>query len=171
MEKGVPYTVEDGLPTWLARRRTRRHRLWPILVLSLAALFVLGTHIHLTSSRQSRTSVRIPANAEQIRARCKNLAYQPGPPPDFSKRAVSDRFVPGTKPALVRNATIWTGRENGQEIVRGDILLDKGLIQVVGRIDYEDISFMHDDLTIIDVNGAWVSPGYVFSSFLSRVTE
>ncbi|KAL5507656.1 hypothetical protein ACEPAH_7112 [Sanghuangporus vaninii] len=160
MEKISPCAVSDGLPTWLVRRRARRHRPLPILILSLAALFVLGTHIHLASYRQHR-GVHIPIDAEQIRARCKNLRYKPGPPPDFRKRTASDRFVPGTKSALIRNATIWTGQADGQEIIKGDILLDKGLIQAVGRINYEDINILHDDLTIIDANGAWVSPGII----------
>ncbi|KAL5523424.1 hypothetical protein ACEPAG_7597 [Sanghuangporus baumii] len=40
--------------------------------------------------------------------------------------------------------------------------LVRGLIQAVGRINYEDIDILHDDdLTIVDANGAWVSPGII----------
>ncbi|KAJ7484418.1 carbohydrate esterase family 9 protein [Mycena latifolia] len=71
--------------------------------------------------------------------------------------AESDRFVEGTKPTLIRNASIWTGRDDGNEVVYGDVLIDKGLIKKVGSVDLNAYS----DVVVLDAAGSWVSPGIV----------
>jgi hypothetical protein len=59
------------------------------------------------------------------------LHVLPGPPGDFNLRTESDRFVPGTHSVLIKNATIWTGRVDGLEIIKsGDVYLKNGLIKV-----------------------------------------
>ncbi|THH01236.1 hypothetical protein EW145_g6949 [Phellinidium pouzarii] len=165
MDKKAVLDIEhdDGdTAEWLARRRTRRHRPWPIVALALLTFFVLGTHIHLThSGAGTQQSVRIPVNAEAIQTRCENLKLQPGPPPTFNTRKSSDRFTLGTKPTLIKNATIWTGRVNGLEIIKGDILLDRGLIKGVGPISADVLHNLDEELITIDAKGAWVSPGIV----------
>ncbi|EGN99897.1 hypothetical protein SERLA73DRAFT_72673 [Serpula lacrymans var. lacrymans S7.3] len=90
-----------------------------------------------------------------------SLNVKPGPPSDFHSRAESDRFVPGTKPTLLRNASIWTGRRSGLEVIHGDLLLDKGLIQFVGQA--RDVLGKYEglDLTTVDLSGAWVTPGII----------
>ena len=62
-------------------------------------------------------------------ARCGALNVKPGPPEDFYDRTESDRFVPGTTPTLIVNATIWTGNANETEVISADVLLDKGIIE------------------------------------------
>ena len=49
---------------------------------------------------------------------------------------------------LLKNATIWTGRVNGYEVVKGDLLLNKGIIQSVGHVAAE----MIDGIQAVDVN-------------------
>ncbi|KAJ3866956.1 hypothetical protein EV359DRAFT_61910 [Lentinula novae-zelandiae] len=92
---------------------------------------------------------KVPINAPQIIQKCSTLNVIPGPPQDFDSRKESDRYVPGTNPTLIKNATIWTGNVKGLEIILGDLLLDKGMIQAVGEIP------------VIDANGSWLSPGIV----------
>lgn len=46
----------------------------------------------------------------------------------------------------------------GLEIVKGDILLDHGIIKGVGTIEGHVLAGF-DDLVIMDANEAWVSPG------------
>ncbi|EJD04405.1 composite domain of metallo-dependent hydrolase [Fomitiporia mediterranea MF3/22] len=105
-----------------------------------------------------RRVVKLPPDAEFIRARCENLKIPPGPPRTFHFRTSSERFVPGTKATLVKNATIWTGNVDGKEVVKGDVLLDKGLIKAVGSgIDITDL----DEVVTIDAEGGWVTPGIV----------
>ncbi|KAJ7649249.1 hypothetical protein B0H17DRAFT_1163743 [Mycena rosella] len=75
-------------------------------------------------------------------------------------RHESDRYVPGTRPVL-RNATLWTGADNGMDIVYGgDVLLDKGLIIAFGKIPQSHMTRL-ESLEIVDLHGRWVSPGIV----------
>ncbi|KAK0488713.1 carbohydrate esterase family 9 protein [Armillaria novae-zelandiae] len=107
-------------------------------------------------------TTHIPLHAAETLQKCKLLDVPPGPPPGFRSRTESDRFVPGTKATLLKNATIWTGRVNGLEVVRGDILLDKGIIKAVGVIDPGALAaYTVQDLVTYDVGGAWISPGIV----------
>jgi hypothetical protein len=63
---------------------------------------------------------------------------------------------------LLRNATIWTGGTRGFEIVEGDLLLDQGLIKAVGRLEPNILETYKMDLVEMDLEGAWVTPGYAF---------
>ncbi|KAF7375144.1 Carbohydrate esterase family 9 protein [Mycena sanguinolenta] len=81
------------------------------------------------------------------------------PPPSFNLRTQSDRFQPGTRAVLVKNATIWTGRVDGLEVLKGDIFMDGGIVVSVGVIEQSVLdSHEHD---IVDAQGAWVTPGIV----------
>ncbi|KAF9061078.1 hypothetical protein BDP27DRAFT_1338711 [Rhodocollybia butyracea] len=104
--------------------------------------------------------VKVPINSQQILQKCRNLNTIPSPPLDFYARTESDRFVPGTKPTLIKNATIWTGNVDGLEVVLGDILLDKGIIQAVGEVPTHVLD-AYRDVSTIEANGSWVSPGIV----------
>ena len=101
---------------------------------------------------------RIPPNAQDILHKCRQLNVKPGPPKDFHSRAVSDRYEPGTPAVLLKNASIWTGDSSGTEVIHGDLLLDKGLIKAVGNIAQSKLHGC-DDLRIINLQGAWVTPG------------
>ena len=102
--------------------------------------------------------VHVPQNAERILEKCRSLDKLPGPPSSFYSRLESDRFVPGTPATLIKNATLWTGRANGHEVVIGNLLLDKGIIKGIGVIEQSVIE-AYDNLVEIDVGGAWVTPG------------
>jgi len=93
--------------------------------------------------------------------RCRSLSMQAGPPHNFHHRSESDRFVPGTKPTLIKDAKIWTGGKNGTEVVHGDILLDKGLIQGVGHFRRTALKAYGNNLVVVNAKGAWVTPGIV----------
>lgn len=45
---------------------------------------------------------------------------------------------------------------DGLEIIKGDILLDKGLIKDFGLIEH---LYSTDGFDVLDVQGAWVTPG------------
>ncbi|KAJ7054501.1 composite domain of metallo-dependent hydrolase [Mycena amicta] len=89
---------------------------------------------------------------------CKALDLTPGPPDDFYSRKQSDRYEAGTKATLIQNATIWTGLDDGKQIVSGDILIDKGIIQKIGSVEVRTLS---SETAVLDAAGAWVSPGIV----------
>lgn len=87
------------------------------------------------------------------------------PPPDSkpfkANRKVSDRYVPGTGAVLLKNATLWTGEEDGEEVLRGaSVLLEGGVIRKIGGDDM-DLLAKRQNAGEVDLNGAWVTPGIV----------
>ncbi|KAI6000811.1 hypothetical protein EDD15DRAFT_2362285 [Pisolithus albus] len=158
------YTVEKGLPVYSIDQRDQRMPWHPwlnlkALVFPLLVFVALGFSLYpsfpLATDGNSHTDWA-PFISTDILARCSALDMSPGPPPEFYSRSVSDRYEPGTSAVLIRNATIWTGSAGGNEVVAGDILLDHGLIQLIGtQLD------VPDDALLIDAQGAWVTPGIV----------
>jgi hypothetical protein len=107
-----------------------------------------------------------PAFIQQGLAQCSAIKAHPEPTAmSFKERRESDRFVEGTKAVVLRNATIWTGNEGGEEVIRGGwVHLDKGLIVAVGQEKDKIPKGVHS----VDLNGDWVTPGIVCPSSLSR---
>ncbi|OBZ68134.1 hypothetical protein A0H81_11870 [Grifola frondosa] len=105
-------------------------------------------------------ATNLPPHAAPTLSRCRSLHLPPGPSPDFHRRKQSDRFVPGTKPTLLQNAKVWTGQQNGTEVILADILLDNGLIKGIGHVGRAAIE-AYNDLVVIDLKHAWVTPGIV----------
>ncbi|KAL0577310.1 hypothetical protein V5O48_004666 [Marasmius crinis-equi] len=105
----------------------------------------------------------IPVEVQRgLLERCRSLQLEVGPPTDFHSRQESDRFVPGTKPTLIKDARIWTGSQNGTQVIEGDILLEKGLIKSIGAIPKSILSrYRDDELVIVDARRRWVTPGIV----------
>ena len=128
-----------------------------ILLVAFGALSALA----LTFGRGHRSIAEssLGAGLEQ----CKYISTIPGPPVDFHQRKQSDRFEPATKAVLLRNAKIWTGNGNGTEVIEGDLLMDRGLIESVGKEDYGYLSRLRAarEIDEIDVHGLWVTPGIV----------
>ncbi|THH17725.1 hypothetical protein EW146_g3143 [Bondarzewia mesenterica] len=127
------------------------------LGLILFTLCALTTRVFLIE--KCLETVEIPFNASQILDMCNKIDAKPGPSPTFYDRTTSDRFQPGTKPTLIHNATIWTGRVDGLEVIRGGLLLDGGLIKAVGDVDSSSINYQ--EVTTLNAHGAWISPGII----------
>ncbi|KAI0751107.1 composite domain of metallo-dependent hydrolase [Daedaleopsis nitida] len=101
-----------------------------------------------------------PHDSSSILARCARLRDAPGPSSsEFLTRERSDRYEPGTRATLIKNVTLWTGARNGTEIVYGDILLDRGLVQGIGYIP--EALYVGKDTDVVDAHGGWVTPGLV----------
>ncbi|KAG6864679.1 hypothetical protein C0991_007921 [Blastosporella zonata] len=114
----------------------------------------------------------LPSTEEVSRvvAQCASLSTPAGPGPSYNpeRRAWtgSDRQVIGTAPTLIRNAKIWTGVDNGTEIINGDILLDKGVVVSLGHVSRETLLQVKaaspaKTVDIFDAKGKWVTPGIV----------
>ncbi|QRV94368.1 carbohydrate esterase family 9 protein [Ceratobasidium sp. AG-Ba] len=150
--------LPTSVPT-LIRRKNKPAcvlRLNSFAVVALgAAGFVLWNASHLSHGHRSRPH---PPHAARIIHKCKSLHATPGPPDSFWSRTVSDRFEPGTPPTWIQNATIWTGGDDGYEIIVGDIFLDRGIIKAVGRVPPLLIDNAGPKLVTKNVGGAWVSP-------------
>ncbi|KAH9898533.1 carbohydrate esterase family 9 protein [Cubamyces lactineus] len=139
------------------RRRLLRFVLGAVVTAAFVQYFRLFAHLLHTNNRED---VTVPLRAQEYLDKCRLLSVKPGPPPDFHARTHSDRFVPGTQPTVITNATIWTGRANGMEVIRGDILLHGGIIRRVGHLQDAGLDG-YGGLTRIDAKGRWVSPGIV----------
>lgn len=115
---------------------------------------------------------QVPLHAAEIQARCHALNTKPGPPSDFHDRTESDRFVEGTKRVWIRNATVWTGRLQGLEVINGDVFLMNGIIKAVGHVDLESMGLNdRDEVEILDARGAYVTPGYLLRRQLPLPSE
>ena len=140
--------------------RARKNRR-PLAFFTITVVCVLTLVVRFYSLPTYR-SAALPPNHASIRARCASLPRKPSPPGWFPDRTSSDRFVPGTRAVLVRNATIWTGRVNGLETIKGDVVLDKGLVKAVGVVPKTLLkSLEQESFDVIDAKGAWLTPGYV----------
>ncbi|KAF8597515.1 hypothetical protein BDV93DRAFT_479402 [Ceratobasidium sp. AG-I] len=132
------------------------------LKLNSLAVVVLGAFAFITYNAthlpHTHTSRPFPPHAASTISRCKSHDAKPGPPRSFWSRTESDRYEPGTPPTLIQNATIWTGGDNGYEVILGDVLLDKGIIKAVGRIPPGMLDAVGSKLVVKNVHGAWVSP-------------
>jgi imidazolonepropionase-like amidohydrolase len=135
--------------------RQKGKSLLAAVLLTLASLAFLNAYLS-----NWQLSDNVPFDAAEIIDKCNALRALPGPPRNFYERSHSDRFVAGTTPTLLRNATIWTGRVSGNEIVKGDIFIDKGLIKAIGFIKDTTLA-EYKDLLVIDAEGAWITPGIV----------
>ncbi|KAJ7669296.1 carbohydrate esterase family 9 protein [Mycena polygramma] len=135
------------------RNAKKRVRSLQLALVLLAALSYSFTYLLWPKSH----SENLPINAQAILAQCGALHLTPGPPDNFHARKQSDRFEKGTKATVIRNATIWTGLDDGNEVIQGDILIDKGLIKKIGSVDLRSYA----DVEVLDAAGAWVSPGIV----------
>lgn len=166
MEKDILVSVESLAGRTKLSKRALLTR--PIRLLHLYFLLaVSGAFLYFSQSLwTTHSAARLPPHAATSLARCRSLQAKPGPSRDFYKRTQSDRFEEGTRPILIKNARIWTGDVNGTEVVDADILLDKGIITGIGRVEHFQLNTYKDDLVVIDAKNAWVTPGYVYTSSL-----
>ncbi|KAI0085138.1 hypothetical protein BDY19DRAFT_457969 [Irpex rosettiformis] len=137
--------------------------------LSLLAIFVLFNLWYISSLLLTPSSFRnvisVPLHAQETLEKCRALHIKPGVPEDFHNRVKSDRYEEGTtKTVIIRNATVWTGGVKGLEVVKGDVLLEGGIIKSVGvDIDEDELAKLEGskDMKVINGNGRWLTPGII----------
>jgi hypothetical protein len=82
--------------------------------------------------------------------------------PHDGRRKHSDRFVEGTGAVWLKNGTVWTGEDDGNEVLYGaGVWLEGGVIRKVGG--EKELAEMKDlvkgNVEEVDLHGAWVTPG------------
>ncbi|OJT06359.1 hypothetical protein TRAPUB_2821 [Trametes pubescens] len=147
-DKELPH-LELYAPPSRRRSRSLRHL---SALLCLAAVSGVYFYTAFRGLSQERSTETLPLDAQTVLDQCRSLQLKPGPPADFHARTQSDRFQPGTGPVLIRNATIWTGRAGGTQVLEGDVLLDKGLIQSVSDVS-PWLLVKYTNITTIEANG------------------
>jgi len=164
---------ESFSDTRISGNRLLNHQLTSLQTF-VTVLFIIGTACALfatsltdTTSNTGISYLRSSQNVATynhskpaILSRCAALKFTPSPPQNFHSREESDRFESGTNATLIRNCVIFTGKDNGTEIINGDILLDKGIIKGLGKISGRVIDNT-PNLTIINAKYAWVTPGLI----------
>ena len=161
------HTLPISVPRSNPPRRFRENVIALFTVLAILQLYFIYSWF----PTLFRRTIQVPFHAERSLARCASLKVAAGPPANFHDRKVSDRFVHGTKATLLHNARIWTGEDNGTEILHGDVFIDQGIIQSVGDVNLNALGLDLDgmiargELDVVDVSGAWVTPGCVGFGF------
>jgi hypothetical protein len=127
----------------------------PPVYLSLPSMPLPDSHGHL-----------VPRNAQDILATCARAIMIPDSQPSDG-RHTSERFESGIRPVLIQNATIWTGIKDSTghvQVVKGDLLLDRGVIQGVytNGLTLSELArqgYENEGVELYNVNNAWVTPG------------
>lgn len=134
-----PYSSIDHPRVWWQRRR-RLSRFLRIVALICILLFVVPKLGGVSNDRHS-SSVFDSNRLREEYVKCSQLR-KPLQIPSGS-RDVNARYVSGTKPTLIRNATVWTGEpteslgngngplDRGYAWIRRDVYLDHGLIKTI----------------------------------------
>lgn len=65
---------------------------------------------------------------------------------------------------------MWTGGMDGLEIIKGDLLMEGGIIKAVGSVD-AGLLKRYETYESVDAKGAWITPGYVPSRFISVISS
>jgi hypothetical protein len=147
---------------------------FPHLATSVVLLFVvypvLTIWLRTPHLLPTTTTPQIKRNLD----RCRALYRPAGPSPSYEPirrlKWGSDRYVPGTRATLIRNAVIWTGEANGTDVLFGDILLDKGLVVSMGDVPISVLEKYQgfgveggekEEIEVMDVGGQWITPGLV----------
>lgn len=156
------------------RRRSRFLTAFLTLTFASATYFAVYStfHAHNYSYSNPYPLHPDPGFASRVLERCQALSRPAGPPEDFHQRTESDRFVQGTRPVLITNATVWSGEDDGKDVWKGDLLLDKGMILWVGKggdsVSIKRLQKMYGTtLDTYDAKGLWLTPGFVHWSFSS----
>lgn len=160
-----PHVHSNAAPMDLSS--SPRSRLLVFLVSLFALIYNLSDHL---PKYHAVETPRAPVDAQKIQAKCLAIKSAPGPSPLFLKREVSDRFEVGTNSTLISNATILMGKGNETHTLHGDLYLDKGIVKAIGSLSHLNRANVLN-LSTINANGAWVTPGLGISfSFVDSTT-
>jgi hypothetical protein len=147
--KYVPSSASRATGSVQPFGRRLSSREWLLVLFTVALLSNACLFYSLMLSQDVR-STRTPLDAHRILSKCRAIRLKPTVPPGFHARTTSDRFQDGTSPVLIKNASIWTGRLDGREVVKGDLLMDKGIIKAFG--DVNRWSSQPENLVVKDVH-------------------
>lgn len=162
---GLP-TYTDAVRPWLDRRRKRRT--FRFLAIAFLAYFAFSTYKIENNTRKLETTLSI----EKLRhdhSVCATLRRVPVV--SSAARDYNKRWINGTKPLFIRNATIWTGEPaagtskgdaragKGYAWISSDVFVDRGLIKKIGA----DIAIksLPDDTEIFEAHGRQLTAGIV----------
>lgn len=159
-------TASAPRPTWANRRRRRRG--FRIVATVCLAYLAYSAYRIAGNTQKPNSSLSIEKLQENLAA-CATLRRKPAEASHV--RDHNKRWVHGTKPLLIRNATIWTGEPaagtsdedaragKGWAWITSDVFVDKGLIvEIRPNIQSKSLS---PDTVIFEANGRPLTAGIV----------
>jgi hypothetical protein len=132
------------------------------LALAVVALFYVTYGLHRPQVGGTSKTIT-PDFITRGLAKCEAIKLMPPDTTSFRvNRTVSDRFEPSNaKPVLLKNATVWTGGDDGEEVLFGvSIYLNGGVVVSVGT-EKDVRRQVADHAEEIDVEGRWITPGII----------
>jgi imidazolonepropionase-like amidohydrolase len=172
MEKGSQIDLPRAplrIRPWTRRRRVHSVTRYATLAcLAILVYYITFKGTPAASLRRHRNGLSVQRLHEQLAA-CKLLRSVPAGP--SGPREVNKRWIAGTKPVLILNATIWTGEPSpgtsaedarkgvGYAWISSNVLVDRGLITRVSQ----DISTadLPADCEVHDARGRQLTAGVV----------
>ena len=101
----------------------------------------------------------VPASYKlHAQQQCRYARARAGAPPNFHKRAVNDRRVPGAPRTVIRNATLFDGE---RILPHHDVFLSDGLIQFVEPTNLQVPVPRDTETDHIDAAGRWFTPSII----------
>ena len=159
-------TYTDATRPWIKRRR--RTRLARFVALAFAAYLATGVYRIASNTAKPKSLLSI-TELNHDYATCAKLRRVPTE--DHESRVVNKRWVNGTKPLLIRNATVWTGEPTAGSTeeearsgkaytwITSDIYVDLGLIQKIApNISGGDLP---QDTEVFEAHGRQLTAGIV----------
>ena len=173
-EPAPPISPSARLWALRGRRRLRRSRTLRVFALVCLAFIVYAQWRQIPSrSARSKATTRAHLSVSKLQddwALCSQLRRKPQDPVGHG-RDRNARWVPGHKPTLIRNATVWTGepaagtstddarRGKGYSWITSDVLLEYGLI---ARVEANiSTASLPDDVLIYDARGRQLTSGII----------
>jgi len=166
----------DDLPSYdhAVRHWTNRRRSRQLLRVAVAAcLLFFGYYVFQIASNTAYDRPDTKLSVSKLHhqyATCAALNRVPNDP--AGPRDVSKRWIEGTKPVLINNATVWTGEPapgtstedakagKGYSWIKADVLLNKGLIVEISTNGISK-SDLPEGCTIFDAKGRQLTAGIV----------
>jgi imidazolonepropionase-like amidohydrolase len=166
MEKeGLPQYSEVVRP-WADRRR--RRRVFRLVAATCLSYFAYSAY-KISANTEKPVSLLSAARLQEDFATCAEL--QRVPEALSSGREYNKRYVKGTKPVLIQNATVWTGEPvhgtsaedarqgKGYSWIQSDVFIEHGLIKrVASSISLADLP---SDIETFNAHGRQVTAGIV----------
>ncbi|MCJ1297026.1 hypothetical protein MMC34_008595, partial [Xylographa carneopallida] len=153
---------------WTGVPRKRNRRVFRFLALLVILILIFGANKGWKKSRQPPSILSV-LRLRQDYATCSLLRRVPKDPSGMRGR--NTRFVNGTKPLLIRNATVWTGEptsgvsldrgyaDEGFNWVTSDVFIEYGLIKQVSPHIHLEKDVL--DYEIFDAGGRPLTAGIV----------
>ncbi|KAG5985211.1 hypothetical protein E4U55_000456 [Claviceps digitariae] len=163
------HSSADNLGPARGRRTIRRSRGIKFFALACLSLIVLAQWKQIWRSDRRSAKLSVEKLTDDLGV-CKKLRHKPHDPIGLG-RDTNARYIQGSRPTLIKNATIWVGEPikgtsdadaragKGWEWTRGDVYLEHGLIKKVEHAISS--SSLPQNTIVFDAEGRLLTTGII----------